>query len=107
MIAAVIALVVAAVVIFRSFSSTRMYAVEGLPPTYAMGCMSCEQRFEMPSAAYRRALAGRSDRYVNRIRCPQCGADSAAYRTDSGMDGLGEIGPDGGIDQRFPAGRED
>lgn len=69
--------------------------VPGLPPTYAMACAACKQRFEMPAVEYRRVLAARKDKSVNRIECPKCGAGASAYRQDSGMDGLGEIGPDG------------
>lgn len=62
---------------------------------YAMACMACSARFEMPISDYRSSLQTRANLSVNRIRCPRCGAESAAYRTESGMPGLGELGPDG------------
>ena len=67
----------------------------GLPTAYAMACKACQARFEMPVDEYRELLQTRSNKNFSRVRCPKCGGDDAAYRTDSGMEGLGELGPDG------------
>lgn len=70
-------------------------SIAGLPRSYRMACRTCDSRFEMSPVTYRQALHERTDRSVNRIACPKCGATDAAYRVDSGMNGLGELGPDG------------
>lgn len=84
--------------------------VPGLPATYEMRCTGCQMRFEMGAVDYRRELANRSDKTANRIDCPKCGAKAAAYRTQSGMEGLGEITPNGEVAEKaryHPEGRSD
>ncbi len=67
----------------------------GLPATYAVTCRVCEVRFEMPAVEFSEALNNRTIRSANRVRCPKCGAEDAVFRTESGMAGQGELGPDG------------
>lgn len=67
----------------------------GLPSTYAMACRVCGERFDMDVLKYRERLAARKNRSANRIRCPKCNADDAAYRRESGMEGLGELNGEG------------
>gem|GEM_PF-4011803 len=62
---------------------------------YRVACMACGEEFTMPPQVFREGLRSRSDRSVNRIRCDRCGRADAVYRRDSGMAGLGELGPDG------------
>ncbi len=62
---------------------------------YRVACTSCGKEFTLPPQAFREGLRARSDRSVNRIRCAHCGRPDAVYRLDSGMAGLGELGPDG------------
>src|SRR5262249_26205439 len=80
---------------FRIVRSHNQTTAPGDVDSYEIACRSCQARFQMPVREFRSALASRSNRNANRIRCPKCGTDDAAYRTQSGMDGQGELGPDG------------
>lgn len=90
-----LAVALAAIVTVRAVQS-RQGPIGSQPQIdYAMACRICKARFSMPAETYRTQLAGRSNKNFNRIRCPKCGADDAAFRTESGMDGLGELDSDG------------
>ncbi len=67
----------------------------GQPAAYSVSCRVCMARFAMPSAEFNEALTIRTNRSGNRVKCPKCGAEDAVFRTESGMAGQAELGPDG------------
>lgn len=95
LIGGVLVVALAAILTTRVVQMRKSAAGTDPPIEYAMACRVCKARFSMPASTYRTLLAARANKTFNRIPCPQCRAEDAAFRTESGMDGLGELGPEG------------
>src|SRR5262245_11926169 len=97
MVAAVLLAAAGTVVAVRIVQMQKTGAARGagVPAEYAVACRVCQERFPMSAGDFDEALKYRTNRSANRVKCPKCGAEDAVFRTESGMAGQGELGPDG------------